>query len=245
LIPLFAVGAFLAFTLSQAGMVVHWRRAGGPRARFSMFVNGLGATATALTVAVVMVAKFTSGAWVTVLLIPAMLALMLAIHRHYVRAGKETATSKPLECRTPKPPIVVVPIAGWDKVAKKALHVAMNMSPDVHVLHVDTGEERETLRRRWPRLVEEPAEQAGVPAPRLVVLPSPYRFVIPPILDYVAKIETVQSEREIVVLIPEMVESRWYHYPLHNQRAQLLRAALLLRRNKRISIVSVQWYLKA
>ncbi len=244
LIPLYAVGAFLAFTLSQAGMVMHWRRTGGPHAKVSMFVNGLGAVATAVTVVVVMVAKFTSGAWVTVLLIPGIVALMLSIRRHYQRVGAEVDTSAPLDVEKPQPPIVVLPIAGWDKVAQKALHFAMNMSPDVHVVHVDAGETSETLQRRWPRLVEEPAERAGLPAPRLVVLPSPYRYVILPILEYVAKVEAVPSDRQIVVLIPEMVEPHWYHYPLHNQRAELLRALLLLKRSERISVVSVPWYLK-
>ncbi|HLW48338.1 MAG TPA: APC family permease [bacterium] len=243
LIPLYAVGAFLAFTLSQAGMVMHWRRAGGPHARASMFVNGLGAAATAVTVAVVMVAKFAAGAWVTVLLIPALVALMLAIHRHYRRVAADVGTSAPLDVDDLKPPIVVLPIAGWDKVAQKALRFAMEMSPDIHVVHVDAGEERETLRRRWARLVEEPAERAGRPAPSLVVLPSPYRYVILPILEYVSRVEAVHSERQIVVLIPEMVEPHWYHYPLHNQRAELLRVLLLLKRNERISIVSVPWYL--
>src|SRR6202007_1848786 len=106
------------------------------------------------------------------------------------------------------------------------------------VVHVKPGEQRETLERRWPRLVEEPAERAGRPAPRLVVLPSPYRYVILPIIEYVTRVESVHSDRAIVVLIPEMVEQHWYHYPLHNQRAELLRALLLLKRNDRISIVS-------
>ncbi|HEV2280923.1 MAG TPA: APC family permease [bacterium] len=245
LIPLYAVGAFLAFTLSQAGMVMHWRRTGGPHAKVSMFVNGLGAAATAVTVVVVMVAKFTSGAWITVLLIPGIVALMLSIHRHYRRVGAEVGTSAPLDVGRLQPPIVVLPIAGWDKVAEKALHFAMNMSPDVHVVHVDADETPETLRRRWPRLVEEPAERAGLPVPRLVVLPSPYRYVILPILEYVARVEAVESDRQIVVLIPEMVEPHWYHYPLHNQRAELLRALLLLKRNERISVMSVPWYLRA
>jgi amino acid transporter len=244
LIPLYAVGAFLAFTLSQAGMVMHWRRKGGPHARASMFVNGLGAAATAVTVVVVIVAKFTAGAWVTVLLIPALVAMMLSIHRHYRRVAAEVGTSAPLDVDAVRPPIVVLPIAGWDKVAQKALRFAMETSPDIHVVHVDTGEAPETLRRRWPRLVEEPAERAGRPAPRLVVLPSPYRYVTLPILEYIARMETVHSDRQILVLIPEMVEPHWYHYPLHNQRAELLRALLLLKRNDRISIASVPWYLK-
>ena len=245
LIPLFAVGAFLAFTLSQAGMVMHWRRTGGPGARVSMLVNGLGAGATAITLAVVMVAKFASGAWVTLVLIPALVALMLSIRRHYRRVGAEVATSAPLDATGLRPPVVVVPIGGWDKLAHKALRFAMNMSPDVHVVHVDAGETPETLRRHWPQFVEGPAAQAGLPAPRLVVLPSPYRYVILPILDYVAHVEAAYPERQIVVLIPEMVEPHWYHYPLHNQRAELLRALLLLQHNERISVASVPWYLRA
>jgi amino acid transporter len=245
LIPLYAVGAFLAFTLSQAGMVMHWRRVGGPHARASMFVNGLGAVATGLTVAVVMVAKFAEGAWVTVLLIPVLVAMMMAIHRHYRRVAADVGTSAPLTAEGLRPPIVVVPIAGWDKVAQKALRLAMDMSPDIHVVHVDAGEEPETLQKRWPHLVEEPAERAGRPAPRLIVLPSPYRYVILPIIEYITRVEAVHSDRAIVVLIPEMIEQHWYHYPLHNQRAELLRALLLLKRNDRISIVSVPWYLKA
>lgn len=244
LIPLYAVGAFLAFTLSQAGMVMHWRREGGPHARANMFVNGLGAAATGITVIVVMVAKFTEGAWVTVLLIPGLVALMMAIHRHYARVGAETATSTPLHLEGRRSPIVIVPIAGWDRVAEKALRFATDMSPDVRAVHVDTGEARETLERRWARLVDEPAQRAGMRPPNLVVLPSPYRYVILPLVEYVAKVEAVQSDRQIVVMIPEMVEPHWYHYPLHNQRGELLRALLLLRRSDRISVMSVPWYLK-
>ena len=245
LIPLYAVGAFLAFTLSQAGMVMHWRRTGGPRARASMFVNGLGAAATAVTVVIVMVAKFAAGAWITLLLIPALVALMMSIHRHYRRESAEVATSAPLEVENLNPPIVIVPVTGWDKVAGKALRFAMNLSTDVQVVHVDAGETRETLHHDWPRLVEEPAQRTGRPAPRLVVLPSPYRYVILPILEYVAKVEAGNPDRQIVVLIPEMVEPHWYHYPLHNQRGELLRALLVLKPNDRISVVSVPWYLKS
>lgn len=243
LIPLFAVGAFLAFTLSQTGMVMHWRRTGGSRSRPSMLVNGLGAVATALTVVVVMVAKFAAGAWVTVLLIPAIVILMLSIHRHYRAVAAETATLAPLDVAGLLAPVVVLPIREWDKVAQKAIRFAMNMSSDVHVVHVDTGETAETLRRKWSRLVEHPTEQAGLPVPRLTVLPSPYRYVITPILEYVSQLEAQHPDRQIAVLVPEMVERHWYHYPLHNQRAQWLKTLLLLRGNQRISVVSVPWYL--
>jgi amino acid transporter len=244
LIPLFAVGAFLAFTLSQAGMVMHWRRTRGPRSRLSMFVNGLGAAATALTVVVVVVAKFAAGAWISVLLIPALVLLMLSIHRHYQAVARETATAAPLDLSGLQPPVVVVPLRAWDKIAQKALRFAFTISPEIHAVHVDTGETTEDLRKKWPRLVEEPAQRAGLPVPRLVVLPSPYRYLVFPILDYISQLEARYPDRVITVLIAEMVEPHWYHYPLHNQRAQLLKAWLLLRGNQRISVVSLPWYLK-
>jgi amino acid transporter len=243
LIPLFAVGAFLAFTLSQTGMVMHWKRAGGRKSRPSMLVNGLGAVATALTVVVVVVAKFTAGAWVTVMLIPAMIFVMLSVHRHYDRVAAETGSSTPLDVSDLRPPLVVMPLRGWDKVAEKALRFALNISPEVHVVHVDSGEDTEHLRRKWPSLVDVPTKRAGLATPQLVVLKSPYRFVIPPILEYVFDLERRHPDREVAVLIPEMVERHWYHYLLHNQRAQWLKALLLLSGNQRINVISVPWYL--
>jgi hypothetical protein len=245
LIPLFAVGAFLAFTLSQAGMVMHWTRSRSPRARFSMLVNGLGAAATAMTVVVVIIAKFREGAWVTVLLIPAIILLMETIHRHYVRVDNEIATSAPLDVTRLRPPLVVVPIRAWDKVAQKALRFGYEISPDVRVVHVRSEEDTEDLRQKWADLAAAPATRAGVPAPELIVLHSPYRYVIPPILDYVLELERKHPDREVAVLIPEMVEAHWYHYLLHNQRAEWLKALLLLRGNARINTINVPWYLKA
>src|SRR5208283_4489527 len=119
LIPLFAVGAFLAFTLSQAGMVAHWRRTGGKGSGRSMFVNGLGAVATATTVIVVTVAKFVDGAWVTALLIPAIMITMMAIRRHYHLVEVELANPGPLDFTALPTPLVVVPILAWNGVAKK------------------------------------------------------------------------------------------------------------------------------
>src|SRR5438132_2423801 len=243
LIPLYAVGAFLAFTLSQTGMVMHWQRAGGRKSRPSMLVNGLGAVATALTVAVVVVAKFAAGAWVTVVLIPAMIVLMVSVRRHYDRVAAETASSTPLDVSLLRPPLVVVPMRGWDKVAQKGLRYALNMSPEVHVVHIDIGEDTEHLRRKWSALVEAPTKRAGLATPRLVVLTSPYRDVITPILEYVLDLERRHPDRQVAVLIPEMVEPHWYHYFLHNQRGQWLKALLLLKGNQRINVISVPWYL--
>jgi len=245
LIPLFAVGAFLAFTLSQAGMVMHWKRSRARRARASILVNGLGAIATATTVVVVIIAKFTEGAWVTVLLIPAIILLMRSVRRHYDRVDAETASSTPMDVTRLQPPLVVVPLRLWDKVAEKGLRFAMEISPDVRVVHVSSGEDTENLRRKWPVLVQAPATGAGLVTPELVVLNSPYRYLIPPILDYVLDLERRYPERQIAVVIPEMIESHWYHYFLHNQRAEWLKVVLMLRGNQRINVISVPWYLKS
>src|SRR5579883_583858 len=127
LIPLFAVGAFLAFTLSQTGMVAHWRKVGGRRARHSMLVNGVGAIATATTVVVVTVTKFTEGAWVTTLLIPAIIILMFAVRRHYDRVAAEISSREPLHLTELKPPIVLMPVLGWNKITEKGLQFALTL----------------------------------------------------------------------------------------------------------------------
>lgn len=244
LIPLFAVGAFMAFTLSQAGMVVHWKRTRGPGWRHSMFVNGLGAVATGITVLVVAVAKFAEGAWITVLLIPALILLMLAIRRHYNQVFAETDDPTPLQITGLRPPVVVVPMLRWGKITKKALDFALRVSPDVLVLHIDSGDEEEKMpHTKWQTLVQAPAKKAGVPPPVLVHLKSPYRFVVQPILDYVLDLENENQDRQIAVLIPELAERHWYNYLLHNQRARLLKGLLLLKGNQRIVIIDVPWYL--
>jgi hypothetical protein len=179
------------------------------------------------------------------LLIPAIIVLMLSIRRHYDLATAETRDTAPLDVSGLRPPIVVIPMAQWDKIAEKALRFALNLSPEVQVLRVESGEETETLRRKWKSLVETPTKQAGLPTPQLVLLQSPYRFVIAPILDFILDLERKNPDRQVAVLIPEMVELHWYHYFLHNQRAELLKALLLLKGNQRIVVISVPWYLNA
>jgi hypothetical protein len=235
----------LAFTLSQAGMVAHWRRTGGRRSRYSMFVNGLGAAATATTVVVVIIAKFVEGAWVTMMLIPGLIILMISIRRHYDRVATEVAQPAPLDLSDLRSPLVVLPILAWSKIAEKGLRFALTLSADVYVLHVRIEEERDDLSKSWKRLVEEPTRQAGLATPQLVVLESPYRYVITPILDYVLDLERRNPDRQIAVLVPELVEPHWYHYFLHNQRAEWLRALLLLKGNQRIIVINVPWHLSA
>jgi len=245
LIPLYAIGAFLAFTLSQAGMVAHWKRTRGPGATRSMLVNGLGAVVTALTSVVVLVAKFTAGAWVSALLIAGMVLVMLRVHDHYESVAEETATTEPLAIETTGPPIVVLPIQGWSKTSQRALQFALTLSPEIHAVHVATEEENDALQQQWFRLVQKPVQDSGGTPPTLVTLPSPYRLLIRPILEFVLEIEKQNPGRQIAVIVPELVEKHWYHYPLHNQRAELLKAFLLLNGSPRIVLINVPWYIQA
>ena len=244
LIPLFAVGAFLAFTLSQAGMVGHWRRnSSGFEAARGMLINGVGALATGITVMVIVVAKFAEGAWVVVLLLlPAMLVFMGRVRRHYEWVGKEVALTSAtvLNARNLKPPIVIVPVDQWNAATEKALQFAMTLSPDVEALHVMCDADEDRPAWKW---AEDPP--AGTPGPKLVTLPSPFRLVVHPIVDYVLKVEKENADRTVAVVIATMVERHWYHYFLHNQRGQMLTALLLLGGDERINIVNVPWYLKA
>jgi amino acid transporter len=243
LIPLYAVGAFLAFTMSQAGMVAHWRRTRGKGWRRSIFVNGLGAVATAITVIVVTVAKFIDGAWVTALLIPAIMVVMVAINGHYRSVQAEIADPAPLDVTGLQAPLVVVPILSWNKVAQKGLRFALTLSSEVQVLHIDCDKDDGSFCQTWNRIIDEPAIRAGRVPPRLIELPSPYRLVITPILDYILELDRTNPDRQIAVLIPELVERHWYHYLLHNQRAEVLRALLLAKGSQRIILVNVPWHI--
>jgi amino acid transporter len=244
LIPLFAVGAFLAFTLSQSGMVVHWWKSQERGALASMAVNGLGATATAVTVMVVAVVKFIAGAWIVVLLVPSLVALMLAVRRHYQRIEREIAAPGDLKLENLQEPIVIVPILEWSSIAEHALRFAMTLSDEIEVLHIESEDSATSLKRIWPSRVERPAREAKQAIPRLTVLKSPFRFVVQPILDHVLEVERKNPNRTIAVLLPELVERQWYQYFLHNQRARILAARLLAQGAHRIVIVNVPWYLR-
>ncbi len=244
LIPLYAVGAFLAFTLSQAGMVVHWKRVGG--AGRYIFVNGLGAFATGVTTLVVLTAKFVEGAWVTVLLIPLMLIVMAWVRRHYRYAAAEVATKDPADFKNLRDPIVVAPIANWSVITQKALRFAYSLSQEVYAVHISAGDQTDdTFCKNWDRLADAPARAAGLKPPELVIIDSPYRMMLTPILKYILEMEQKNPDRQIAVLLPELIERHWSHYLLHNQRAEILKTWLLLKGNQRIIFVNVPWYLKA
>ncbi|HUY14829.1 MAG TPA: APC family permease [Terriglobia bacterium] len=247
LIPLYAVGAFLAFTLSQAGMVAHWLRKGrGGRARRNIYINGLGALATSTTVIVVTVSKFTEGAWITTLIIPCIIILMYSIRRHYDQVILQTASRNPLNLKDLQKLLVVVPILSWNKVAEKGLRFASTISSEIQAVHVETGEQGELedeIASDWSKFVQVPAKEAGLPAPKLAIVKSPYRFVVNPIVDYVVELEKKNPDRIIAVIIPELVEHHWYQIVLHSQRPKWLKALLLMKDCSRIVLITVPWQL--
>lgn len=244
LIPLYAVGAFLAFTLSQFGMVMHWRKNRGPHWLKSACVNGLGAFVTGITVIVVLVAKFTEGAWITVIFIPLLILFFRTVRRHYHAVAVATTCTATVELANHKaPPVAVVPIDRWSHVSKQALEFASRISPEIIAVHVEPGEHAELLHEDWQRYVEEPFREAGQESPKLTILPSPYRFVIVPLVKFVLELSEQHPDRRIVVVIPELVEGRWYEYFLHNQRGRLLEWMLLVHGNQRIFTLSSPYYL--
>ena len=244
LIPLYAVGAFMAFTLSQAGMVSHWKRVRGPGSGRNMFLNGLGAVATAITLTVVLIAKFTEGAWITIVLIPAMILLMVGVKRHYATVEKQTCTDVPVNTQGLCAPIVLIPMDRWSVVSEKALRFAWGLSAQIQILHVECGEDTESLCRNWARLIENPAKDANLAVPELVLLKSPFRFVVKPIVEYALQVENQNLDKHVAVVLPELMERRWYHILLHNHRSSALKALLYFRGSQRISVVNVPWYLK-
>ncbi len=244
LIPLYAIGAFMAFTLSQAGMVKHWmKEKGAPHRRAKLFLNGLGAFATGITLIVVLLTKFIYGAWVVVILVPLIIGLMAGVKRHYRRVKVETADPTPLRLTGLEPPIVVIPMARWDKIGEKAMRFGMLMSPVVKVVHVASSEEFDPVENSWEDLVLRPIREHGCAEPELVTVHSTFRTILSPLMDYILKLEDENPGRKIAVLLPELVVRHWWENLLHNQRVQLLKLLLLLKGNQRIVVVNIPWYL--
>jgi hypothetical protein len=141
-----------------------------------------------------------------------------------------------------QPPIAVIAIDRWSNITRLGIEFAARLSPDVIALHVDPSEHSELLQEDWDHYVEKPFRAAGKEPPKLQILPSPYRFVIIPIVQFVLDVSKQNPTRSIIVVIPELVEDRWYEYFLHNQRGRLLEWVLLARGNERIFTVSAPWY---
>ncbi|MGA8638528.1 MAG: APC family permease [Candidatus Sulfotelmatobacter sp.] len=245
LIPLYAVGAFMAFTLSQAGMVMHWMKNRGAGWVKSALVNGLGALVTGTTTAVVLVAKFAQGAWITLLFIPLTIVFFSMVRRHYHSVKMLTSCKIPVDAEgLNQHPIAVIAIDRWSNITRQGIEFAARLSPEVIALHVEPTEHSELLQDDWEHYVDEPFRAEGKEPPQLRFLPSPYRFVIIPIVQFVLDLSKKNPDRSIVVVIPELVEDKWYEYFLHNQRGRLLEWVLLARGNERIFTVSAPWYVK-
>jgi amino acid transporter len=258
LIPLFAIGAFLTFTLSQAGMVAHWRnalasgrgRGQRQRVRVKLFINAIGATATATALAVIVIAKFTEGGWITILAIPCFIVLLKGIHRYYANIDAALRDDEQLQFRLSKPPFVLVMTKQWDRLTDKALGLAMELSPDVIAVHLaalegpDVSEQEHQLREQWARDVEDSAAAAQAKnPPRLVFLSAPYRRIHAPLLKLIQELEQKDTERTIAVMIPELVKRHWWQHLLSNQRARRLRNAVLEYGGPRVVVIGVPWYL--
>ncbi len=232
LIPLYAVGVFLAFTLSQAGMVVHWYKLRGERWLHTALINAIGAILTAVATVVIAATKFTHGAWIVVILIPLLVLGFLQIHHHYERVASRLSLEGAGRPRIGKNPVVVL-VAGIHKGVVEALEYAKSISPNVTALTVDLDPTQTTkLRLKW-------AEWA--PDVPLVVLESPYRSVLRPLLDYIDRMERQGEGRYLTVVLPEFIPCHWWEHFLHNQTALLIKGALLFKPGK--VTISVPYHL--
>ncbi len=243
LIPLFAVGALLAFTFSQAGMVAHWRRERGRGHRRALVLNFAGALATAVTTLVVGVSKFVEGAWVAILALVLTAATFSGIQRHFAKVRRELLDRSPIDPRAPEPPLVVIPLGAWDKLARRSLHFARRLSDDIHAVHVTGIDCEPELAIEWERFVAAPARAAGTTVPELVLKRSRYRRFFGPLLEYVHELRARHPERDLVVVVPSVVARRWYERPLHNERGALLKALLRVRTDDRVIVVSLPLHL--
>jgi amino acid transporter len=244
LIPLFAVGAFLAFTLSQAGMVVHWHKR-PKRTGMHEMINGVGAVSTGVALVVVAAAKFVEGAWVTILLMPALVFMFYRVRLHYDRIASAVHLDRAFLPRNPTPPIVLVPVREWNLISEKALNFALGISNEIEALHIRVDEEKtDQFLNSWERLVSAPCRARGLPEPNLMVVNSPYRRVVMPLLDHALSLSRSSPDRTIAVIIPEIQERGWTKFLLHNQTAAALKAGLLFNGTSKIVVINVPWYMK-
>lgn len=233
LVPLYAMGVFVCFTLSQAGMVAHWRRSHDePGWRWRMALNGLGAAATAIVSIVQVVTKFTEGGWIICIISPLILAVLAKIHRHYATfaAEIEFAGQSPI---LPLHHTVVVPVNGITKATAGALVYATTISDEVVAAYVEIDRRHaEEMQAKWEEW------DIGVP---LVVLPSPYRSVLKPLVEYVESLRMVMPGELVTVVVPEIVPRRWWEHFLHNKTALYIRTALMFKPN--VVVVAVPYLL--
>jgi amino acid transporter len=232
LIPLYMIGVFVSFTLSQAGMVIHWRRLREPGWKSSAVVNGFGAIVTGIVLTIVAVTKAAEGAWIILVMIPVLVGMFEVTRRHYDHVAAELT----LRGWQPSPAgrhVVIVPIGGLQRAVVKALRYARTLSADVRAIYVELDPmATDALREQWKEWGQ------GV---HLVVLDSPYRSLMEPLLDYIEALQETEPNAYVTVILPEFVPHRLWQHLLHNQHALLIKGALLFKPN--VVVTSVPYHL--
>ena len=223
LVPLYTIGVFVAFTLSQSGLVRRWRRLRNPGWRLSMAINSFGAVVTFVVLLVVAYTKFTYGAWMVLVVMPVLVALLYGINRHYTSVADALTLSAPDEpLPVVRPPVVIVPVARLDRATLQALAFARSISPAVKAVHIaTTAESANQFRDRWARWSRD------IP---IDVIESPYRSLLQPLLRYIERIDE-RDDRPITVVLAEFVPRNWWEWILHSQTALRLKLTLLFRPN--------------
>ena len=232
LLPLYAVGVFTSFTLSQSGMVVHWQRSSHPHRRRNTIINGTGAVMTAIVTLVIGGTKFLEGAWIVIIIAVIMIAIFQMVHSHYLYIAQRLRTNLRVQPMK-EAPLVLVPVPSLSLVARQALAFAQGLSKEVVAVHVATDPaEAERLRAQWHDVV------GDVP---LVIIESPYRLLLPPLLAYVDALREKHPGRMLEVVLPEFAPRHWWENLLHNQTALRLKAALLYRHG--VVVTSIPYHL--
>jgi hypothetical protein len=234
LIPLYMIGVFVSFTLSQAGMVAHWRRLRGPGWKTSAAINGFGAIVTGIVLVVVAITKAQEGAWIILLLIPVHVVFFRATKRHYDIVADELSLKRWSDAIPRRYNTVLVPLSGVHRAVVQAMEYAKTLSKDVRAVYVNVDPlTTERLRQDWERWGQ------GIP---LVVLESPYRSLMEPFLEYIEEVDAERPDDFLTVVLPEFVPAKWWHHLFHNQRALLIKGALLFKPN--VVVTSVPFHLR-
>jgi len=232
LIPLYMIGVFVSFTLSQAGMVVHWRMLKTAGWRSSAVVNGVGAIVTAIVLVIVAITKAAEGAWIILLMIPVLVGIFEITRRHYDHVAHELT----LRDWAPGPAgrhVALVPIGGLQRAVVQALRYARTLTTDVRAIYVEIDPQATAaLRQQWPEWGQ------GVD---LVVLESPFRSLMEPLLEYIEQLQTSEPNGYVTVILPEFIPQRFWQHLLHNQHALLIKGALLFKPN--VVVTSVPFHL--
>jgi len=234
LIPLYAVGVFISFTLSQAGMVSRWMTKKGPHWRKQLIVNGVGAVTTGIATIIIASTKFTHGAWIVFLLIILLVSMFRSIRSHYKAVSEQIALTRDHRPPLPRRNIVIIPINGVNQAVIRAVDYARSRAGEIRAVMVDVDPESTArIQIQWAQW------GCGV---NLLALPSPYRSVLGSLLDYIEKILEKEPDIWVTVVIPEILPAHWWQTILHNQRALLLKTALLFK--ERVILTDVPFHLK-